>query len=128
MANKHEALDIIIILSLRSCSSFVGSRSANESSSSTPCWFSRRCTVCCRRISRMTISCSPIPGAVNSDRLTLRLVLYRSHSSLGNRCFAVAGPRTWNSVCLSNCDNQSSALNNLGGYLRRICLAKDYSA
>jgi len=61
--------------SLRSCSSFIGSRSANESSSSRPCWFSRRCTVCCRRISRMTVSCSPIPGAVNSDRLTLRLVL-----------------------------------------------------
>ena len=37
--------------------SFVGSRSANESSSSTPCWFSRRCTYCCRRISRMTVSC-----------------------------------------------------------------------
>ena len=32
----------------------IGSRSANESSSSTPCWFSRHCTVCCRRISRMT--------------------------------------------------------------------------
>jgi len=31
-------------------------------------------------------------------------------------------------VCLSNCDNQTSALNNLGGYSRRICLAKDYGA
>jgi len=49
--------------SLQSCSSFIGSRSANKSSSSTPCWFSRRCTVCCRRISRITVSCSPIPGA-----------------------------------------------------------------
>ena len=26
------------------------------------------------------------------------------------------------------CDNQTSALNNLGGYLRRICLAKDCGA
>ena len=43
--------------SLRYCSSFIGSRSANESSSSTPCWFSNRCTVCCRHISRMTVSC-----------------------------------------------------------------------
>ena len=43
--------------SLRSCSSFISPRSANESSSSTPCWFSRRCTVCCRRISRTTVSC-----------------------------------------------------------------------
>ena len=77
--------------SLRSCSSFVGFRSTNESSLSTPCWFSRRCTVCCRRISWMTVSCSPILGAVNSDRLTLRLC---------DRCFAVAGPRTWNSLLI----------------------------
>ena len=48
----------------------------------------------------------------------------RTHSSLGDRCFAVAGPRTWNSLPI----NQTSALNNLGGYLRRICLAKDYGA
>jgi len=61
--------------SLWSCSSSIGSRSVNESFSSTPCWFSRHCTVCCRRISRMTVSCLLIPGAVNSHRLTLRLDL-----------------------------------------------------
>ena len=52
----------------------------------------------------------------------------QTHSSLTDCCFAVAGPRTWNTVCLSNCDNQTSALNDLGGYLRCICLAKDYGA
>ena len=36
--------------------------------------------------------------------------------------------REHGTVCLSNCDNQTSALNNLGGYLRRICLAKYYGA
>ena len=36
--------------------------------------------------------------------------------------------REHETVCLSNCDNRTSALNNLGGYLRRICLAKDYGA
>ena len=29
---------------------------------------------------------------------------------------------------LTNCDNQTSALNNVRGYLRHICSAKDYSA
>jgi len=35
---------------------------------------------------------------------------------------------TYYQICLSNFDNQTSALNNLGGYLRRICLAEDYGA
>ena len=114
--------------SLRSYSSFIGSRSANESSSSTPCWFSRRCTACCRRISRMTVSCSPIPGAVNSDRLTLRLVLSCGLTRLSAIVVSLWLDREHGTVCLSNCDNQTLALNNLGGYLRRICLAKDYGA
>ena len=97
--------------SLRSYSSFIGSRSANESSSSTPCWFSRRCTVCCRHVSRMTVSCLPIPVAVNSDRASEDATCFvlRTHSSLGDRCFcgwtenmkqfayqiATTGPQPW---------------------------------
>ena len=47
----------------------------------------------------------------SSDVVTCSVL--RTHSSLGDGCFAVAGLRTWNSLplCLSNCNNQTSAFN-----------------
>ena len=84
-------------LSLRSCSSFIGSRSANESSSSMPYWFARSVAA----VSRMTVSCLP-PDAVNSDRLTLRLVLSCGLTRLSAIVVSLwldrVSPRTWNSL------------------------------
>jgi len=53
----------------------------------------------------------------------------RTHSSLGDRCFAVAGPRTWNSlpIKLRQSDLSLEQFRRLLN-LRRICLAKDYGA
>jgi len=67
-------------------------------------------------------------GAVNSSRLTLRLVLSCGLTRLSAIVVSLWLDREHGTVCLSNCDNQISALNNLGGYLRGICLAKDYGA
>ena len=64
----------------------------------------------------------------NSDRLTLRLVLSCGLTRLSAIVVSLWLDREHGTVCLSNCDNQTAALNNLGGYLRHICLAKDYGA
>ena len=40
-------------------------------------------------------------------------VVRRTYSNYGDRCFAAAGPKLWNSL---NCDKLTLAFNNLSGY------------
>jgi len=65
---------------------------------------------------------------VSEQILHIRLVLSCGLTRLSAIVVSLWLDRGHGTVCLSNYDNQTSALNNLGGYLRRICLAKDYGA
>ena len=58
---------------------------------------------------------------------TLRLVLSCRLTRLSAIVVSLWLDGEHKTVCLSNCDNQTSALNNLGSYLRHICLAEDYA-
>jgi len=40
----------------------------------------------------------------------------RAYSNYGDRCFAAAGPKLWNSLPTEHCDKLTLAFNDLSGY------------
>jgi len=78
--------------------SFIGCLFVIELSLSWPCRSSKRCTVYLRSIWLMTANSSLPLVAVNYDRQmpTLTCVIQRTRTRLGDRSFAIAGPRLWN--------------------------------
>jgi len=62
------------------------------------------------------------------NKVMMMMMMMNSDCSGNVSSMTKSGVVGRNPVVGSNCDNQTSALNNLGGYLRRICLSKDYGA
>ena len=68
-----------------------------------------------RRTWQMTVNSSPMSVRVNSVRLTATCAVRRTRTTYGDRCFAVAGSRVWNSLPTELKESDS-----LGQFKRRL--------